>query len=212
MYLSAALLPPPHIARAVRDDVAERCAPRGAARPAAGAWQDARILPLSPRSPLQVVPTSRMSAHLTRFGYVADGETDGLRRIVAEQLGAHGTFSVSIGGSVRVDHARGLVLLGLRGETERLEAVFHALHASVHRAGFVQDRKRFAPMVPVLAFRPELSPGVLARASKALEDYASDTWTVSSIGLVRRELSGRDARPAVLAHLSLGALGHQSLR
>ncbi len=214
MYLSAALIPPPHVTRAVHAELATRCSvsPRESARPPEGGGPDARILPLSPRSPLQVVATESMSAHLTRFGYVAAGDVDALSRDIAGQLSAHGTFSLSISGSVRVDHVRGLVLVGLQGETDRLEAVFQAIHASVRRAGFVQDRRRFEPQVPVLAFRPDLRMGVLTRAVRALEDYSSDTWTVTSIGLVQRELSGRDSRHLVLSHLSLGALGGQSLQ
>ena len=206
MYLSAAVVPPPHLCRSVHDEVAARCAtPQRGSRPSAG-WQDARILPLSPRSPLQAVPPARMSAHLTRFGYVAPGDADGMRRVAAELLAPYGTFALSVGGSVRVDHGRGLVLLGLRGETDGLAAVFHALHASVSRAGFVQDRRRFEPLLPVLAFKPDLSPGVLARTVTALEDFESAPWHVTSIALVRRELSGRDARHVVLDRLTLGAL------
>lgn len=213
MYLSAALIPPPRVTGALHAELATRCAlsPRESVRPAEGGGQDARILSLTLRSPLQVVATESMSAHLTRFGYVAADEADVLSRDVAGQLGTHGTFSLSIGGSVRVDHARGLVLVGLQGETDRLEAVFQAIHTSVRRAGFVQDRKRFDPQVPVLAFRPDLRLGVLTRAVEALEDYSSGTWTVTSIALVQRELSGRDTRHLVLADLALGACGSQSL-
>lgn len=194
MYLTAALLPPPHIAR----DVHEFAAAHSAMAPD-------QVRSLASGDPWDVMPLARMAAQMTRFGYVAPGEVDAMRLLVADLIAPHDTFTVSLGGQVHVDHVRKLVLLGLQGETDRLEEVVDALHASVRRAGFAQDRRRFKPLIPVLSFRPSLRLGSLVRTVEALEGYTSEAWTVTSIGLVHREVSGRDARPTALEHLSLSA-------
>ena len=183
MYLTAALLPPARIVRTIPDVAVS----------------------LPSLAPCEVLPADRMAAELARFGYVAPGEVDTVRSLVADLIAPHDTFTVSLGGSVHVDHLRKLVLVGVQGETDRLEAVFDALHASVHRAGFARDGRRFRPMLPVLSFRPSLKLGALVRAVEALEGYSSDPWTVTSIGLVHRELSDRVARPTELNHLPLSA-------
>lgn len=206
MYLTAALVPPPHITREVHEFAAalSASAPADHVR-ATGMRRDAQVLPLPSGNPCDVIPKARMAAQLTRFGYVAPGDVDAMRVLVADLIAPHDTFTVSLGGQVHVDHVRKRVLLGLQGETDRLEEVVDALHDSVHRAGFVQDRRRFKALVPVLSFRPSLRLGALVRAVEALEGYTSEAWTVTSIGLVHRELSGRDAQPTALEHLALSA-------
>lgn len=206
MYLTAALLPPAPIARATHDFAAAHCAtaPLGRLREAGGRGE-AGVVALPSLAPWDVVPPGRMAAELARFGYVAPEEVATMRRLVADLIAPHETFSVSLGGSVHVDHVRRQVLLGLQGETDRLEAVFDALNASVHRAGFARDRRRFRPMLPVLSFTPSLRLGALVRTVEALEGFSSVAWTVRSIGLVHRELSGRDAQPTQLEHLPLSA-------
>lgn len=206
MYLTASLLPPHAITRDVHDfatinSAAALADPERPTREPGGA----QVLSLSSRNPYEVLPTERMAAELARFGYVTTGEVDTVRSLVADLIAPHDTFTVSLGGSVHVDHVRQLILVGLQGETDRLEEVFDALHASVHRAGFARDRRRFRPMLPVLSFRPSLKLGALVRTVEALEGYASDPWTVTSIGLVHRQLSGRDSVPIELDHLPFSA-------
>ncbi|MCF6379273.1 2'-5' RNA ligase family protein [Nocardioides KLBMP 9356] len=206
MYLTAALVPPDRITAAARD-AAVAASERLPRLRLTERWDDVVSVPsfLPSPTPWEALPLDRMDAELARFGYVAPDEVATMRRIVAGLIAPHDAFTVSLGGSVRVDHVRRLVLLGVQGETDRLETVFDALHASVHRAGFARDRRRFRPMVPVLSFGPHLRLGELVRTVEALEGYVSDPWSVTSIGLVHRELSSRDARPTELDRLPLSA-------
>ncbi|MCF6379279.1 hypothetical protein L2K70_16835 [Nocardioides KLBMP 9356] len=205
MYLSAAVIPPLHVARSVFHEVTTRGSEAAPRRSMTRAASGHPVLTFSPRPLWQAIPPERMLTQLSRFGYVDVADAESLGRSLSRQVSPHGPCLVSVGGPVTVDHSRNLVLMRLQGEVDRLEDVFHSLQSAVRRPGFVHDRRRFDPTVPVLAFDHDLSPRALDQVVQALAGYSSRSWTASSVALVGRELSGRDSRHVVLDHLSLGA-------
>ena len=206
MYLSAAIIPP----LAVRQEIAQAVAGilEQMDSPVSSRWRD-RFTSRTATAVLssggvRAMSIGQMSLSLTRFGYVDPAETERLRANIAQDAALWRPPRLHIGGQPHLEGPRGPICLPLEGEVDLLHEMFAGINSAAQRAGFMQDRRSFQPMVPVVALRQEASAETVAELLAGLEGFTAPSWEAEVITLSRPNFAAEDADPSLVATIVIG--------
>ncbi|WP_457205197.1 2'-5' RNA ligase family protein [Nocardioides sp. P5_C9_2] len=196
MYLSAVIVPPlaqrEEVARLLAD-VGARMDGTAAAAPRRRAWSRSRREPSTATARgLTPLPVTGMTVHLTRFGFVEPEAASRLRATLEHDAAGWVPPTVHITGEPHMGGQDELLHLSLAGEVDGLRALFREITESARRAGFMLDRRSFAPLVPVSTLDEAVSDEALAALVAGLEDFAGTPWEIGAITLARLGFGASD--------------------
>jgi hypothetical protein len=202
VYLSAVIVPPPEqrdeVVRLLTEVAARMDAPAAAGRTR---WGRSRPTPASPPGrTLTPLPLGAMALHLTRFGYVDPDAGARLRASLEQDAPGWAAPTVHVTGELSTHGSDERLHLALGGEVDGLHAIFRGITDAAKRAGFMLDRRSFAPLLPVAELDEGVSDEALATLVAGLEDFAGTPWRVGVVTLARLGFgSGDDAQHEVAA-------------
>lgn len=206
MYLSAVLVPP----LAQRDEVARLLTDVGArmAVPSAVAprpWRRPRTTPADHvTAGLAPLPVGLMAVHLTRFGYVDPEAVTRLRITLERDAVAWTAPTVRLVGRLSTNGSDERLHLALDGEVDGLRSVFREITESARGAGFLLDRRSFAPLVPVARLDDTVSDEALAMLVAGLEDFVGAPWQARVVTLARLGFGSGDETLQAVATVPIG--------
>ena len=182
MYLSAVIVPPlaqrEEVARLLAD-VGARMDEPAAPAPRRRAWsRSVPEAPVAPAAGLTPLPVGGMTVHVARFGFVEPEATARLRATLEHDAAGWAPLTVHITGEPHMGGQDELLHLSLAGEVDGLRALFREITESARRAGFMLDRRSFAPLVPVASLDEAVSDEALGRPGAGLEGFAGTPWEV----------------------------------
>ena len=141
-----------------------------------------------------------MAVHLTRFGFVDPEAGARLRATLEHDARDWPAPTVHVTGELSTHGSDERLHLALGGDVDDLRAVFRGITDSAKRAGFMLDRRSFAPLLPVADLDADVSDEALATLVAGLEDFAGTPWQVGTVTLARLGFgSGDDALHEVAA-------------
>lgn len=188
MYLSAVVVPPlaqrEEVVRLLRDVGARMDVPSVGVRKQWG--RRPRVTPTAHvTAGLAPLSVGLMAVHLTRFGYVDPETAARLRAALARDAPAWAAPTVRIVGRVSTNGSDERLHLALDGEVDGLRSVFREITESARRAGFMQDRRSFVPLVPVAELDDAVSDEALATLVSGLEGFAGRPWQARVVTLAK---------------------------
>ena len=202
MYLSAVIVPPPEqreeVVRLLTEVGARMEAPAAAGRTR---WGRSRTRTTTPTGRvLTPLAPDAMALHVTRFGYVEPAAGARLRASLEDDAPGWTAPTVHVTGELSTHGSDERLHLALGGDVDGLRAVFRGITDAAKRAGFMLDRRSFAPLLPVADLDADVSDEALATLVAGLEDFAGTPWRVGVVTLARLGFgSGDDAQHEVAA-------------
>lgn len=211
LYLSAVIVPP----LAQREEVARLLADVAARMeaPAAGAprrsWGRSRpaAAPAAGSAGLTPLPVGRMNLLVTRFGYVEPEAAARLCATLEHDAADWAPPTVHLTGEAQMGGQDELMHLTLGGDVGGLRGLFREVTESARRAGFMLDRRSFAPLVPVSTLDEAVSDEALATLVEGLEGFAGTSWEVGSLVLGKLGFAAGDEPLREVSSIPLGATG-----
>jgi hypothetical protein len=212
VYLSAVIVPPPEQREEVvrllvevgarMDAGAAAEVPVGGVRkrwgrsaPTASSGTAPALIPLAPAA---------MVLHLTRFGYVDPGAGGRLQATLEDAAPGWAAPTVHVTGQVSTHGSDERLHLALDGDVDGLHAVFREITDAAKRAGFMLDRRSFAPLLPVADLDAGVSDEALATLVAGLEDFAGTPWRAGVVTLARLGFGSGDEALHEVAAIPVG--------
>ncbi|KRF36678.1 2'-5' RNA ligase family protein [Nocardioides sp. Soil805] len=210
MYLSAVIVPPleqrEEVARLLADIGARMDAPAPAAKRRAWGRSRPADAPVASAG-LTPLPVGRMTLQVTRFGYVEPEAAARLRATLEhDALGWH-PLTIHVTGEAQMGGQDELLHLSLGGDVGGLRGLFREVTESARKAGFMLDRRSFAPQVPVSTLDEAVSDEALAVLVEGLEGFSGEPWEVGELTLARLGFGAADAEVQVVASIPIGTTG-----
>ena len=211
MYLSAVIVPPlaqrEEVARLLAD-IGARMEEPAAVAPRRRAWSRSRPEPstaaVAGLTPLSV---GAMTVHVARFGFVEPEAAARLRASLEHDAAGWVAPTVHLTGEPHMGGQDELLHLSLAGEVDGLRALFREITESARRAGFMLDRRSFAPLVPVSTLDEAVSDEALATLVAGLEGFVGTPWQIGVVTLARLGFGPSDKELQEVAAIPLGPAG-----
>jgi 2'-5' RNA ligase len=153
--------------------------------------------------PLRLTPEEHWHITVGFYGEVPEGVVGDLTERLRRGAARTGPFQLQLAraGTFPRNAAKARVLwIGLDGETAELSRLAERCVAAGRRCGLAMEDRKFSPHLTI--GRSRQAPADLERAVRALWDYQSQPWQVTSIKLIRSTL-GATVRHDLQAELTL---------
>ncbi len=111
----------------------------------------------------------------------------------------HTLFTSGIGAFPSVKHPR-IIWSGIRGETDRLEALAAGLDSVLFKdMGIKKEEKRFTPHLTLARMKQRVLPNTIIKLIKDFQNFRTPDFSVSGIGLFQSTLTSFGAIHKMIA-------------